>query len=418
MPELKELHEQIKTTWEQMKAKNDDVLAEAKKIGEARAEDKKALEKMSNDLTETKKVLDNIALKIERQTLIPAGAVTAAEAERDAAYKKAFMKWSRLGGKNLDSSDYKALREAMSPERKALVENTAGLYLVPQDMEKNIIRAVPQPNSILSYVWRRPTIRNKVSINSLTDVIVGWGKIELGKDITESEQTPSQGDIAAEDWYGLSKIGEDELQDSDANLEAILADSFRIAIENESAKRIAIGRGHTTYSEPAGIAVDATLIASYKVNWAVTDTADTESMIKLPYKVKAQYRTNKAQCPFVMNSETELALRLLRSSGDGTHMTGQYLWQPSLQVGQPNTFDGYPIVNQDDMNYPADALAKINVVFGNFRMGYMLLERSGIAIQRLDELYAEAGLVGFKVHRRVGGGVVRNPAFYGIYNNT
>jgi len=39
-------------------------------------------------------------------------------------------------------------------------------------------------------------------------------------------------------------------------------------------------------------------------------------------------------------------------------------------------------------------------------------------LQRLDELYAEAGLVGFKVHKRVGGGPIRPAAMYGIYNNT
>ena len=48
----------------------------------------------------------------------------------------------------------------------------------------------------------------------------------------------------------------------------------------------------------------------------------------------------------------------------------------------------------------------------------MIVDRAGIGIQRLDELYAEAGLVGFKVHKRVGGGVYRPAAFYGIYNNT
>jgi predicted phage gp36 major capsid-like protein len=31
-------------------------------------------------------------------------------------------------------------------------------------------------------------------------------------------------------------------------------------------------------------------------------------------------------------------------------------------------------------------------------------------VQRLNELYAESGLVGFKVHRRVGGGVIRGEA--------
>ena len=61
MPELKELTDKIQNTWEQMKAKNDEVLTEAKKYGEVRAEDKEILSKMSNALDEQKKQLDGSA---------------------------------------------------------------------------------------------------------------------------------------------------------------------------------------------------------------------------------------------------------------------------------------------------------------------------------------------------------------------
>jgi len=107
----------------------------------------------------------------------------------------------------------------------------------------------------------------------------------------------------------------------------------------------------------------------------------------------------------MVKSSTELALRELRASGyDATHH-GQFLWQPSVQAGKPATFLGYPIYPQEDLAAIAGAVAVI-AIFGDFKAGYRILDRKGITLQRLVELYSEAGLVGFKVHKRVGGGAI------------
>jgi HK97 family phage major capsid protein len=346
--------------------------------------------------------LDELELKIGRAS-VPVGVPPAFNSEEQLAHKAAFFKWIRGGEKALQPA-----------ERKALVEDTTGLYLVPEEVEVQIMQAVPQINTLRNYCWVRPTTRDKVSIRSLTEVSVGWGKLETGKDIEESTPTPSKDTIYVEDLYGLTKIGEDELQDTDANLQTLLTNSFAVAIANEETKRFTIGRGHTTYSEPAGVALDATIIASYKDNWTTPDTVTTEDVLTCEYNLPTQYLNGAA---FLMNRKTELALRQLRAEVAAGYY-GNYLWQPSLLAGQPNNFDGFPIINQNDMNYPADETAGINVIFGNFKLGYVILDRAGITVQRLDELYAEAGLVGFKVHRRVGGGVYRPEAFRGIYNNT
>jgi len=342
--------------------------------------------------------LDEMELKIGRMAL-PSANPPIITSEEQRTHKAAFFKWVRGGEK------------AITPqERKALVEDTTGLYLVPEDVEAEIMQAVPQINTLRKYCWVRPTTRDKVSIRSLTELSVGWGKLETGTDITESTLTPSKPTIYVEDLYGLTKIGEDELQDTDANLQALLANSFAVAIANEEAKRFAIGRGHTTYSEPDGVAVDASILASYKIDWDTPDTLTIDELLECEYNLPAQYLNGAA---WLWNRKTEFDARTKKASTAGT-----YLWQPSLQVGQPNNFDGFPIINQNDMHYPADATDGINVIFGNFKLGYVILDRAGITIQRLDELYAEAGLVGFKVHRRVGGGVYRPAAFYGIYNET
>ena len=56
---------------------------------------------------------------------------------------------------------------------------------------------------------------------------------------------------------------------------------------------------------------------------------------------------------------------------------------------------------------PAAGTAAKVAIFSDIRSGYRIVDRLGMTVQRLTELYAEAGLVGFKVHYRVGGGVIR-----------
>ena len=415
MPEIKDLTDKIQSATDALHKAADSYHDESAKFGEATGETKAKLDKINDTLDETKARLDEIGLKQDRQALVsPGEGKSSEEKERDSAYSSTYFKWAREGAKNLTTEDFKILKEALPPERKALIENTAGLYLVPQELEAEIMRAVPRPNSLRAVCWNRPTNRNKVDINSLTEVSVGWGKLETGSTPTESTMTPSQDTIYVEDVLGLSKIGKDELMDTDANLTAILADSFKIAFDNAEDTAFAVGTGHTTYSQPGGVAVNASIIASYKANWTTADTALIDDMLTCKSNLPEQY---DAGASWLMARKTELAIRLLRPETASGYY-GQYFWQPSLQVGEPNNFDGYPIIRQNDMNYPADATKGINVLFGNFRKGYVILNRAGITMQRLDELYAEAGQVGFIGTKRVGAGVYRAEAFYGIYNNT
>ncbi len=310
-------------------------------------------------------------------------------------------------------------------ERKALVEDATGLYLVPEDLEAEILRAIPQYNVMRRLCGVRNTIRDKVKIRSLTEVSVGWGKIETGTDIPESTVTPSTDTIYVEDLYGLTKLGEDELMDTDANLAAMVANSFAIALANAEEKAFVIGNGHT-YSEPEGICTDAVYTAdagngkgagydgTYGSNWSIDDTVALEDMLQCEYDLGTQYLNGAV---WLMNRKTELAARVLRAEV-ASGFYGNFLWQPSLMVGQPASFDGFPIYNNNNMAYPADTTAAVNVIFGNLKNAYLILDRSGMSLQRLDELYAEAGLVGFKVHKRVGGGMIRYAALHLIHNDT
>jgi HK97 family phage major capsid protein len=119
----------------------------------------------------------------------------------------------------------------------------------------------------------------------------------------------------------------------------------------------------------------------------------------LVYSLRARYRANAR---FVTSKLVLSALRKYRE-GSGT---GQYLWQPSLSMGQAETFLGYPITEAEDM--PAVAANVFPIAFGDFREGYLIADRVGMRMTR-DEITLP-GFVQFYIRRRVGGRIRNSQA--------
>jgi len=300
--------------------------------------------------------------------------------------KAAFFKFMREG------------KSVLTPEEvKALVSDATGQILIPEELESEIYRELPKITIIRSLATVRQTRSDRIRRRSLTEVQVGWGKLETGATLTKSTMTPGEEFQYVEDLYGLTKVGEDELMDTDVALESIITNSFSRAIAEAEDTAFVVGTGHAN-KQPEGILNSS--VATVNAGQAGAITAD--DILKLIYEVPAQYRRNGV---LIVNSKTELALRLLKDTN------GQYLWQPSLQAGTPATFAGYPIYNQEDIpQIPAAGTAAKVAIFGDVRSGYRIIDRLGMTVQRLTELYAEAGLIGFKVHYRVGGSVIRPDA--------
>jgi HK97 family phage major capsid protein len=95
-----------------------------------------------------------------------------------------------------------------------------------------------------------------------------------------------------------------------------------------------------------------------------------------------------------MNSNTAGHIRKLKDPS-----TGLFLWQPTLQMGHPDSLLGYPVAIWEQMDDIGNG--KFPVAFGNFRRGYMLLDRTDLRI--LVDPYSEPGFRRFYVRRRVYG---------------
>lgn len=330
-----------------------------------------------------KKINERIA---QLETMIKRPVVADSVAE-NSENKSVFFKFLREGKAGLEPT-----------ERKKLVEDTAGQILVPEELETEVYRELPRISVIRGLATVRQVRSDRIRSRSLTEVQVGWGKLETSTTPLAEPSSyllPSDEYHYVEDLYGLVKIGEDELMDTDVALESLIVDSFARAIAEAEDRAFVIGAGHDS-QEPQGILTSADV---QKIDGTVAKGITTDDILSLIYAVPAQYRRNGV---LLVNSQTELALRLLKDTND------QYLWQPSLQAGRPNTFAGFPVYNQEDIpSIPTGTTAADVAIFGDLRSGYRILDRLGITIQRLTELYAESGLVGFRAHYRVGGGVIR-----------
>ena len=358
------------------------------------SDEKTAVDKLLTDIRE----LDEDVTREERlQTLEMAKNPVAPHGEdRTSEKRAAFFSYLRHG------------KTGMNPEQRALVEDTNGLIMMPEDLDSEIYKATPQYSVIRQIANVRQTTRDKVARRSITDVNMAWGKLETGTLVTEATPVISKDYIYTEDLSGLVKIGRDELMDSDDILAQVITDAFAQKKAEVEAAAFMNGRGHA-YGEPDGVTLDADIITS-QTDLITADTIVPDDLINVEYALPAAY---KAGASFMLHPTTEGVLRKVKA-------TSNYLWNPNV-IGSPaKVFDGYAMNNSSDMIVPAATNTGLSIValFGNWKAGYTIVDRMGLSIIRLDELYAESGLIGFLAYFRVGGGVVRPDAFRALDNNT
>ena len=114
----------------------------------------------------------------------------------------------------------------------------------------------------------------------------------------------------------------------------------------------------------------------------------------LLYSLKSPYRKKAV---FIMNDLTVKAIRKLKDT------TGQYLWQPALTAGTPDTLLNRPVYTSS--NVPIIEAAAKTIAFGDFSY-YWIADRQGRSFKRLNELFATTGQVGFIASQRVDGKLI------------
>jgi len=313
-----------------------------------------------------------------------------------------FAKAMRLGVKGQQWVD--TLEVA---EKAAIIEDATGEIIVPHDIAGPIFKTLPHLGTFRgSNPTVRPTTSNKVDLRSMTGATAGWGQLELTGTTVDANVVPNTpvDVVQVHDLTAMSRIGVDELMDTDTNLIALIQDIVGQQASMMEDDAFAAGNGT---SKPWGLAARATSAANQitqAVTAAASGTPTGDGLKQLQYRVASRFRGNGA---YYASNDAAEAISLLKDANSN------YLWQPSVRAGEPETLFGkrfYPLEGLPSMGASAAAVDP-SVIFGDANLGYLIADRQKITVQRLDERYAELGLVAFLFRMRVGGDVMRPAAF-------
>jgi HK97 family phage major capsid protein len=328
-----------------------------------------------------------------RQARPPLGAERKSAVTHDQReHKAAFESYVRSG----ESSGLRAL------ETKALTVGTPadGGYLVPNETESEIGRRLTQISPIRGIAGVREISGNVYKKPFMTaGPAVGWaGETDARSQTT----TPTLAELSfpAMELYAMPAASATLLEDTAVNLdEWIAAEVEQVFAAQEGA---AFVNGNGT-SQPKGF-LQYTKVAEASWSWTnigyvatgtsadFDEDAPIDAIIDLVYALKAGYRQNAT---FVMNRKTQAAVRKLKDE------EGHYLWAPPTGTNGRASLLTYPIIEAEDM--PDIAANSYSIAFGDFRRGYLVVDRQGVRVLR--DPFSAKPYVLFYTTKRVGGGV-------------
>ncbi|NBJ95327.1 phage major capsid protein [Parablautia muri] len=386
-----ELREKRAKAWEAAKAFLD---SHRKENGVLSAEDDAAYTKMEQEITDLGKEI----ARLERQEALdaelnrpvnkpltgkPGGRADADDAEDKTGrasddYRKNF--WNAMRSKVPMPNVTNALQVGTDSE---------GGYLVPDEYERTLVEALEEENIFrqMAKVIKTSSGDRKIPVVASKGT-ASW--IDEEGAFPESDDSFGQVSIGAYKLGTMIKVSEELLNDSVFDLQSYISREFarRIGAKEEEAFFTGDGKG-----KPLGV-LAATGGAETGVTAASATAVTADELMDLYYSLKSPYRKKSV---WVLNDSTIKAIRKLKDNN------GQYLWQPSLVAGTPDTILGRPVKTSAYM--PSIAAGAKTIAFGDFSY-YWIADRQGRSFKRLNELFAATGQVGFLASQRVDGKMI------------
>lgn len=375
MTKLQELIEKRSKAWEGAKAF---VESKKDKDGLLSDEDVKTYHEMESKIQQFTDEIDRTTRMdaMERElskpvntplTAKPMGDMKESEVKPSSVYKEAMLKALRSNFRQIDN----VLQEKVDAD---------GGYLVPEEYDNRLIQTLNGENIMRSLANIITTSGDhKINI-AATNPAAAW--IEEGGQLTFGEATFKQVLLDAHKLHVAIKVTEELLYDSAFNLEDYILEQFGKALANAEEDAFLNGDGT---GKPTGIfhetngGTHLTEVTAFK----------SDDIINLIHALKRPYRKNAA---FIMNDKLIATVRKLK---DGN---GAYMWQPSYQVGEPDTLLGYPV-------YTSAFAPEGKIAFGDFSY-YNIGDRGTRSFKQLTELFAGNGMIGFVAKERVDGKLI------------
>lgn len=212
-----------------------------------------------------------------------------------------------------------------------------------------------------------------------------------GGTIGESDPAFGQVELSSYKYGCLIQISRELLDDAGVDLEGYLAMQAGRALGNAFGAHAITGSGT---SQPRGVVTDATV--GVTGGTGLTGAFTSDDIIDLFFSVIAPYRNSPA-CRWMMADSSIANVRKLKDT------TGQYIWQPGIQAGVPDTILGKAVLTEP--NVAAVALNAKSAIFGDMSQYFVRLA-GGVRFERSDEFAFDTDLVTFRALMRADGALV------------
>ncbi len=340
----------------------------------------------SDKVERINRALDDLTLKMKRPQL------GGPEKDQPTEHKRAFEAYVRKGETHgLFDIEAKSMSVGSNPD---------GGYLVPAETEAEIgrllsnasaMRAISDVRQVSASVYKKPF--------AITGAASGWIGEAAARPETASA-TLAELQFPTMELYAMPAATQSLLDDSVVNLDQWIAQEVRTVFAEQESQAFVTGNG---VNRPKGF-TDYAKVADASWTWgnigyiatgvagAFAASNPTDKLIDLAYALKAGFRQN---AHWVMNRKTQGVIRKFK---DGQ---GNYIWQPAITADGKASLMNFPITESEHMaDIATDSYA---LALGDFRQGYLVVDRVGVRILR--DPYSSKPYVLFYTTKRVGGGV-------------
>jgi HK97 family phage major capsid protein len=422
--EIKRIIEAQGKAWEEFKSTNDQLIA-AKADGKAIGEIEAKLKKVSDDLDKLSEVRSQLE-EFEKKFARPQSEFEAKAAADLATEVKGFNATMRAEyqskGKaipsELSAEEYTQYKNAFfrvmagapidtlsTDERKAMSAGSDpdGGYLLPHSTVGRMVAKIYEQSTMRQLATVTPISSDKLEgLVDNDEADAGWVSEMGGRNDTGTPQVGKY-EITAHEMYAMPKITQKLIDDAATDVESWLAGKVADKFARVEGAGFTTGDG---VGKPRGLFAYSTAATSDDTRaWGTFEHVNSgtngdfsatkgDPLQDLIGAFKPQYLQNAS---FLMRREVRTKIRKLK---EGT--TDRYLWEPSLQAGQPDRLLGYAA--RVDQYVPALATGTLSLAFGDIREAYTIVDRVGV--RTLRDPYTAKPYIVFYSTKRTGGGAV------------
>lgn len=368
--------------WEEAKAILDTAAAEGRDLS---AEEEQTYARINDDLNKRSETIKALQADEEREARI-------AEATRGLRTEHGFKVVN-------DADTIRALARgeirSAEFEKRDVVTTSTGAP-VPTSFYDQLVEHMVVVGPMLETSTMLRTAGGEALQIPRTNAYSGASVFAQGSAIGESDPTfQAFITLNAYKYAFLVQVSREMIEDSGVDLLGFLSRQTGISIGVAVNKALTTGTDSTM---PNGIAVAAGSGVTGGTGVAGAFTAD--NLIDLSYSVNSAYRRMPGT-GWQMAATSLAATRKLKDT------VGQYLFQPSLQAGQPDTLLGYPIYENPDL--AAAGTGAKSVLFGHLPSYYVRMA-GPIRFDRSDDYAFANDLVTFRATVRIDGDLPQTDA--------